>query len=85
MGAGGIDLRTLPEADDVVLQIVVRADEEGFEFDRRLSEALYPEVFNGAFLLQYTVWPLRLWERSLALPWIQGRADALGIQLLVRG
>lgn len=80
----GIDLRTLPEAEDVVLQIVIPADEEEFEFDMRLSEALYADVFNGAFLLQFTVLPLRLWERSLALPRNQGRADAVGIPLLTR-
>ena len=81
----GIDLRTLREAEDVVLQIVTHDDENGMEFGVRLSEALHPEVFNRAFLLQYKVFPLRLWERSLGLPWNQGRADALGIPLLVRG
>ena len=81
----GLDLRTLAEAENVVLQLVIRADDEGMEFNDRLSEALHDEVFNGVFLLQYTVLPLRLWDRSLALPHNQGRADAVGIPLLIRG
>ena len=80
----GIDLRNLFDSDDIVLEVVVRAAELDVNFAVQLSEALFAETHNGDFFLQVTMMPLHLRERSLALPWNQGRADALGIPLLAR-
>ena len=81
----GIDLRGLSDSEEVVLEVVFGAAEVDIDFVIRMSEAVAPEILNGAFYLQIVPQLMHLRERALALPWNHGRADALGIPLLVRG
>jgi hypothetical protein len=84
----GVDLRTLAEAEDIVLEIVVRADRRDFDFDQRASTKVFADVqdaYAESFLLQYTVLPLPLWRRSLEFRRATGRDEgAHGVPLLVR-
>ena len=81
----GIDLRGLSDSEEVVLDVVFGAAEVDIDLVMRMSEAVAPEVFNGWMYLQIVPELIHLRERALGLPWNQGRADALGIPLLVRG
>lgn len=64
----GIDLRTLPDAEDVVIEIVHRGDRPDFEFDQRVSLRLWSglrRAYVTEFLLQYMTTPLPLWRHGL--------------------
>lgn len=84
----GVDLRTLAEAEDVVIEIVVRADRRDFDFDQRVSMAVLADVqdtYAQSFLFQFTVLPLPLWRRAVEFRrTIGGDEGALGVPLLVR-
>lgn len=84
----GIDLRTLPDAEDVQLEIIHRADRLDFEFGVRVSRRVWSSInrtYGTEFLLQFTLLPLPLWQRARA--WVRGHGrdeGTLGVPLLVR-
>lgn len=84
----GIDLRALPDIEDLVLEVVVRAERRDFDFDRRVSLAVASrirEAYIDGFLLQLSVLPLPLWHRAKAYAQANGRSEeSLGVPLLVR-
>lgn len=84
----GVDLRTLAEAEDIVLEIVVRADRRDFDFDQRVSTTVLADVqdtYIQSFLFQFTVLPLPLWRHAIEFRRASGRdEEALGVPLLVR-
>lgn len=64
----GIDLRNLPDAEDVVIEIVRRADRPDFEFGQRVSRLVWSGVrrsYGTEFVLQFMTTPLSLWRHAL--------------------
>lgn len=84
----GIDLRALPDAEDIEIEIVHRAERLEFEFAERVSRRVWSNISNTygtEFLLQFTILPLPLWHRAQAWNRAHGRDEgALGVPLLVR-
>lgn len=81
----GIDLRTLPDAEDAVLTVVVRTEERVLALDMRLSESVFEHFAAGRYPLYLEVLPLPQWTHALEHVRASGRTTAvLGIPLLVR-
>jgi len=53
----GIDLRSLPDAEDVVLLILTRLEKRDFDFESSVGRALFPYIHNRRFLLQVDFLP----------------------------
>lgn len=84
----GVDLRTLSDAEDIVLEIVVRAYHRDFDFDQRVSRAVLADVqdaYAEHFLLQFAVLPLPLWRHAKEFRRVTGRDDGTrDVPLLTR-
>jgi hypothetical protein len=81
----GIDLRTLPETEEVYLELVVRLDAREYEFDTRISAEVFAVVNDGTFFFHLDLITLGQWEHALEHLRSTGRsADLIGIPLLVR-
>jgi len=84
----GVDLRTLGEAEDLILRIVVDRPELDFDLSSAISSRIVHPLRNVTiddFLLQYEVMPLPLWQHALEHRRRTGRSpEARGVPLLVR-
>lgn len=79
----GIDLRNLPY-DDVVLDIVLRADERPFALYVQLAEVVFTDLHDEDILVQFHLETLPEWQHALKLARAKGHEEALGIPLLSR-
>lgn len=79
----GIDLRNLPY-DDVVLDIVLRADERPFALYVRLAEGVFTDLHDETILVQFHLETLPEWQHALTVARARGRKETLGIPLLSR-
>ena len=84
----GVDLRRLPDVEDLVLEIVARIDQRDGDLDQRLSVVVWAglqDAYLQHFLLQFTILPLPRWRHALEYVAATGRGiDSLGVPLLVR-
>ncbi len=79
----GIDLRALPDAEDVVLLIVTRLEKRDFEFESSVGRGLFPYIHNRRFLLQVDFLPLPAWDDATPNDRLgRGSVDRLRIPLL---
>jgi hypothetical protein len=62
----GIDLRSLPDAEDVVLLIVTRFEKRGLDFESSVGRRLFPYIHNRRFLLQIDFLPRPLSAQAAA-------------------
>lgn len=84
----GIDLRALPDAEDIVLEIVHRSERPSFPFAERVSRTVWSTVrraYIESFLLQFSVLPLPQWRHALTYAQSSGWGEeGIGIPLLTR-
>ncbi len=79
----GIDLRNMP-FEDILVQIVLHAEERPFELYREMSQRVFSSLNDGDILLQFQLVTLTEWERAKEIARLKNREDVLGISLLDR-
>lgn len=81
----GIDLRTLPDAEGVIVRVVTHLRRRSYAFEAAVGRALFPYMHNRHFLLQVDFVPLPFWTHALDHQRAPGGSvDALGIPLLTQ-